>query len=134
MFPRLEHRLLVGLFGQYPFTSVKIKASTRRDPESSLVSLKPYYARRDKLTLENGCIIWRQIVVIPQQHRQSIVNEVHVGYPGVCRMKAITRSIIWWPKMDVDLEAKVKTCEKCLVNQKMLSAAPLHPWEYPHKP
>ena len=72
--------------------------------------------------------------MIPQQHRQSMVDEVHVGHPGVCRMKAIARSIMWWPKMDVDLEAKVKTCEKCLVNQKMPPAAPLHPWEYPHKP
>ena len=36
--------------------------------------------------------------------------------------------------MDVDLEAKVKTCEKCLRNQKMPPAAPLHPWKYPHMP
>ena len=86
------------------------------------------------MTVEDGCILWGQRVVIPQQHRQSMVDEVHVGHPGVCRMKAIARSIMWWPKMDVDLEAKVKTCEKCLVNQKVPPAAPLHPWEYPHKP
>ena len=137
----------LGCLDSTPVTSVKIRDLTRRDPELSLViryiesnwpntsetppeGLKSYYTLRDELTVEDGCTLWGQRVVIPQQHRQSIVDEVHVGHPGVCRMKAIARSIMWWSKMDVDLEAKVKTCEKCLVNQKMPLAAPLHPWEY----
>lgn len=135
-----------------PITSARIKDSTRRDPEMSLVmryiesgwtcktsetmpeSLKPYYNRRQELTVEDGCILWGQRVVIPQRHRQSMVDEIHTGHPGICRMKAIARSIIWWPKMDADLEAKVKTCEECQVNQKTPAEAPLHPWEFPHKP
>lgn len=75
--------------------------------------------------------MYGQRVVIPQQHRQNMVNEIHVGHPGICRMKALATSIIWWPKIDADLESKVKTCEQCQVNQKAPATASLHPWEIP---
>lgn len=49
-------------------------------------------------------------------------------------MKSLARSYVWWPKLDSDLEHKVKQCNNCQTRQKLPPVAPLHPWEWPNKP
>ena len=63
-----------------------------------------------------------------------MVEELHETHPGICRMKASARSYVWWPKMDADLEQKVRQRRPCQENRKSPPEAPLHPWEWPHKP
>ena len=59
---------------------------------------------------------------------------LHEGHPGMTRMKAIARGVVWWPGIDAEIEKKVKECPKCQVNQKSPTIAPLHPWEWPSQP
>ena len=47
-------------------------------------------------------------------------------------MNALARSYVWWPKLDSDIERKVRECRVCQANRN--SSAPLHPWEYPTSP
>ena len=49
-------------------------------------------------------------------------------------MKALARGMVWWPRMDADLESVVQQCQPCQANRKAPPAAPLHPWEWPTKP
>ena len=63
-----------------------------------------------------------------------MLEELHAGHPGVSRMKAIAQSIVWWPGIDGEIEAKVCGCSECQGNQKALAAAPMHPWEWPARP
>ena len=49
-------------------------------------------------------------------------------------MKNLARSYLWWPGLDDDIEAKVKSCEVCQLHQAAPAAASLHPWELPEKP
>ena len=70
----------------------------------------------------------------PLKERATVVDELHATHPGICRMKALARSYVWWPKMDADLEQKVRQCSPCQENRKSRPEAPLHPWEWPHKP
>ena len=48
-------------------------------------------------------------------------------------MKGLARSYVWWPNTDSDLEAQVKQCNQCQVNQPSPPAVPMHPWEWPEK-
>ena len=41
---------------------------------------------------------------------------------------------MWWPRMYIALEERVKGCHECQAYQKLPSKAPLHPWEYPSQP
>ena len=55
-------------------------------------------------------------------------------HQGVCKMKALARSYIWWPGIDMDIESKVRGCNICQVNRKLPASSLLHPWEFPQKP
>ena len=63
-----------------------------------------------------------------------MVEELHETHPGICGIKALPRSYVWWPKMDADLDKKVRQCSLCKENRKSPSEAALHPWKWLHKP
>lgn len=143
--------LLLDHLETTPVTAEKISEWTRRDPLMARVleyiaqgwppvlqgheeELRPYFSRRMELTVEAGCLMWGQRVVIPPQGRTSMLKELHMGHPGICRMKALARSVMWWPKMDAELEHQVKTCTPCQENRQKPAQAPLHPWEFPRRP
>ena len=98
----------------------EIRTGTRRDPILSQVikfvqqvwlnhnsdeALKPYFTRKEELSVLDGCLLWGNRVVVPPKER--VVEELHEAHPGIYRMKALARSYVWWPKIDTQLEQKV---------------------------
>ena len=49
-------------------------------------------------------------------------------------MKSVARSLVWWPSIDADIEAKVHACVSCQANAENPARAPLHPWKWPEQP
>lgn len=96
--------------------------------------LMPYYSRRMELNAQDGCILWGARTVIPPPGRTALLKALHQSHPGMCRMKALARSYMWWPQMDQEIEKKVSKCQKCQENRKAPPNAPLHPWEWPERP
>jgi len=79
-------------------------------------------------------IFWSARVIIPPPGRAQIMEELYKTHPGVSRIKSLARSYVWWPRLDQDLENKVKLCAQCETNQNMPQPASLHPWEWPDRP
>jgi transposase InsO family protein len=73
-------------------------------------------------------------VVIPPVFREKMLNELHWEHPGVCGMKAIARTCVWWPKMDEGIERAVKGCTVCQSVRNPPPHAPLIPWKWPTRP
>ena len=132
-----------------PVDATKVKLWTSHDPVLSQVlqfvlhgwpmavdeeALKPYFARREELSVHAGCLLWGSRVVIPPQGREEVLSILHESHPGIVRMKSLARSYVWWPKMDSRLEEKVKSCVTCQSQQKKPPSSPLHPWEWPGRP
>ena len=122
-------------------TAEMVKKKTQVDPILSLVyryvqngwpsivdaSLVPYKNKQDELTIHQGCLLWGARVVVPSSLRNEVLAELHETHPGMTRMKGLSRSYVWWPKIDFDIE---KTVSTCLVCQKIRSEpvqAPVHP-------
>ena len=111
-----------------------ILSAWRTDMDEAEVEMKPYYSRKDELTVLKGCILWGSRVVIPPQGREALTEELHATHTGIVKMKNLARSYLWWPKMDQDLERKVNACRECQSVRIMTdSKQPLHPWEYPDR-
>ena len=141
--------LMVERLQDAPVTARQIAHWTARDPLLSRVSryiqegwpeasdgdeLKPYWTRRLELSLHEGCILWGGRVVIPKQGQNFILSELHGGHPGVTRMKALARGIVWWPGLDGMVEDVVKGCSECQQAQPLPEKAPLQPWSWPTRP
>jgi len=131
--------LLMEHLADSPVTAKQIQTWTRRDPTLSTVlhylqygwpdkvpaNLSSYSSKSTELSVHEGCILWGNRVVIPPQGRNAVLQELHEGHLGMCKMKGLARMYVWWPKIDANIEEAVRLCPTCLVNQ---SAAPLHPW------
>ena len=76
--------------------------------------LKSYKAKEHELTIENECLMWGHLLVVPSSLRQTLLEELHSNHMGVVRMKAMTRSYIWWPKIYAAIEDLCKRCKTFL--------------------
>ena len=103
-------------------------------PDQAYVEVKPFWSRRLELSLDVGCILWSNRIVVPPQGRKQVLRELHGGHPGTSRMKAMARMFVWWPGMDEAIEQMVKKYSKCQQNRPSPPTAPLQPWQWPMRP
>ena len=78
-------------------------------------------------------ILWGSRVIVPPKVQERVLEELHSTHPGVNRMKSITRSYVWWPGMDAEIENRVKVCHSCQENVNSPAKAPVHLWEWPER-
>ena len=75
------------LFKVLTFTRLAWNQGKCDDPD-----LKPYFIRRDELSVEQGCLMWGMRVIIPPNLRGPVLNELHWAHPEAARMKSTARS------------------------------------------
>ena len=73
-------------------------------------------------------------MVFNNNNNNNVLQELHVGHPGICRMKALARSYIWWPNLDESIEDMVQDCSICQSMRNQPAKAPYHPWTFPTTP
>ena len=132
-----------------PITIPILSKATRQDPILSTViefvnkgwpkeqareSMRPFWNKRNELVVEEDCLMWGIRTVIPNKLRSVVLKELHSSHLGIVRMKMLSRSYFWWPKIDKDIESVVNLCSQCQVVQADPPVAPLHPWTWPKHP
>uniref|UniRef100_A0A670HPH4 Gypsy retrotransposon integrase-like protein 1 n=1 Tax=Podarcis muralis TaxID=64176 RepID=A0A670HPH4_PODMU len=95
---------------------------------------QPFATRQHELSAHCGCLLWGDRVVIPQRLRQRVLEALHVGHPGIVKMKALARCYVWWPNMDDAITAWVSACQACQESRPAPPAAKGHTWETPKTP
>ena len=144
-----ETVLLMERLNEALVTAAQIRSWTEKDQVLSRVrkyilqgwpeavegkDFAPYFQRKEELSLEDGSVLWGTRVVVPQQLRGQVMEEIHEGHPGCNRMKSFARSFVWWPALNADLESKVRSCVVCQRNQKMPPSVSMQQWDWPEKP
>ena len=127
---------------------VKVGSCSRNNPQVSRVmhfnhygwpssvpfDLKPFYSRREELTVEGDCLLWGVRVVVSAKLRAQILSDSHRDHGGIVRMKAMTRSYMCWPGMNTDIESVAKSCVSCKAVKSAPQEASLHTWVWPAEP
>ena len=144
-----EHYVFTTAVSGLPITAVEIAEFTRKDQVLVKVyeytssgwpdrcvdpEIKPYWNRREELSLEDGCVLWGRRVVIPVKLQGYLLEELHECHPGMCRMKELARSFVWWPGIDQDIEDKVRFCVDCVNTQSSPKAVTLLFWPWSTAP
>ena len=146
-----EITILLNDLVRAPVTAQEVQLHSRRDPIISRVidfvmngwpqdhvhldlPFAAYRVRQNELSVTDGCLLWGSRVVVPPTLRDDVLQELHVAHPGICRMKALARSYVWWPDMDSTIEEVVKSCRNCQENRNMPAKAPVHHWETVRQP
>ncbi|RXN04226.1 putative protein K02A2.6-like protein [Labeo rohita] len=94
-------------------SSVLDMVSSGRFPKSKDVptDLLPFVTRRHELSVVQGCLMWGSRVIVPPKLRQRVLADLHIGHPGVVRMKHLARSYVWWPGIDGQIKLQSKSCQ-----------------------
>lgn len=118
----------------FPFDAEHIAAETSKDKTLSQVThyvqrgwpgkvkgadLHTYWLHRMELSLQDGCLLLGNRVVVPPPLRAATLRALHKAHSGIVQTKALARSYIWWPHLNEDIEALVGQCNKCLEHRHM---------------
>ena len=103
-------------------------------PAKNTVGLPEYFSRGEQLSVCHGCIMWGTRAIVPPKLRSRVPEALHEGHMGVVKMKSLSRSYIWRPGIDHQIEDLAKTCSGCQLAQKQPPLAPVHSWEWPTAP
>ena len=87
-----------------PISHTQLKATIRSDPLLSRVlhfirmgwpefipqveAIEPFWRRRKKFLVEADCLLLGSRVVVPPKCQEEVLKELHMGHPGIARMKA----------------------------------------------
>ena len=93
---------------------------------------KDFVCGKNEFGVKLGCLLWGSRVVIPLKLREAL-SQLHNCHHRVSQMKALSRSFVWWPNIERDIENTVINCRNCQVNKNNPIKAPIHPWEWPNK-
>ena len=144
----VAHLFNIGQIQSLPVTVEDVKNATRSDrvlskvyryarngwPGSVPADLQSFKSKQDEIGLEGGCLMWGIRVIIPAKLQSAVLQSLHMGHPGITRMKAIARSYFWWNGLDKDIEKLANLCESCQAVKSSPAVAPLHPWVWPDAP
>ena len=97
-------------------------------------NLKPFWNRRNELSIENDCLMWGYRLVIPSKLQQMLLKELHIGHQGIVRTKALARSYVWWPNIDQQIERLISKCNSCIKHKFNPPTSVLSPWKLPSGP
>ena len=139
----------IDSLNSYPITCSTIQHHT--DKDGDLTQLKHYIrygypvqennpklSQFKKLITEmsilKGCIMYNNRVFIPESLREPVLRQFHEGHPGICAMKSLARSLIWYPGMDKDIASVVNSCPKCQSVQSRPPQNQTVEWPVPPRP
>ena len=96
--------------------------------------MRPYFEKRDELSIELGCITWGARVVVPRKMRPAILKVLHGTHMGMSATKSLARSYIWWDNLNRDIEEMCRQCEACAKYGASMPKVVDHPWVKPTGP
>lgn len=69
------------------------------------------------------CLLWGMCTIVPSSLQSHILQDLHLEYGGMTCIKSVACSCVWWPKLDLEIEALTKSFT---AYQSAIGPQPLH--------
>ena len=76
-------------------------------------NFRKFWTYRDELSILDGLVLKGVRIVIPEQCKAEVLEKLHEGHFSIERTKLRARDTVYWPEINRDIEALIKTCEIC---------------------
>ena len=70
-------------------------------PKTVPADVMPYFRHRNELSMERGVLLMSGRVVVPRAMQPEVLKLLHAGHTGIVKTKALARSYVYWPSLDV---------------------------------
>jgi len=81
-------------------------------------NLAEYWNVREELFISDDQFIMKgNRLLIPKKLRPKILKEIHAGHRGREACKARARLVVYWPRIDHDIDVMCQSCEKCVYDR-----------------
>ena len=96
--------------------------------------IKPYWAFRDEISVDDGLMMKRHRIIIPKALQNVILLKLHASHQGTEKTKLRARSAFYWRDLNRDIDNVTKSCSICQEPQSKQAKEPLMPTEIPPRP
>ncbi|KAF6024733.1 hypothetical protein EB796_016957 [Bugula neritina] len=96
--------------------------------------LPAYKAVMTKLAEVGGVVMRGNRIVMPVSLKSVAVELAHEGHQGTSKTKQLSRTKLWWPGMDQDVERFCKGCYECQLVSALSRPPPMSSTKMPDKP
>ena len=96
--------------------------------------LKEYAKMFEALSVIDGVVCREDRIVIPGPLQKQVVDIAHEAHQGITKTKQYVRATMWFPRMDVMIEERLRSCTLCQAATASLHKEPIHPTTMPRQP
>nr|XP_037290848.1 uncharacterized protein K02A2.6-like [Rhipicephalus microplus] len=90
--------------------------------------LLPFFDRKMELSMAHRLTYRGNRVIIPRKAQEKMLQLLHETHQGSSSIKAVARSLFWWPGMDREIQEFSAQRVSCVENLPMPAAAPPVSW------
>ena len=81
--------------------------------------LRPYWSYRGELAVIDGIILKGRHIVIPNNLKQQVLDQLHTNHMGIEKTKLLDCESVYWSSINADIENYIKCCAMCLEFQQL---------------
>ncbi|XP_046863366.1 uncharacterized protein LOC124457124 [Xenia sp. Carnegie-2017] len=93
-----------------------------------------YWDFRETLSVQDDLLFKGDRVIIPESLRTDMLKAIHPRHFGSESCKRRAQDCLYWPKMNLEIEAEVRKCEICDAHKSHQQKESLQSHTVPHRP
>ena len=88
-------------------------------------AILPFWKIRNELSIDDGLVLYNARIVLTTSCRKEALERLHDAHQGIVRLKRRARQVLYWPRMNIDIENHVQSCARCQERQPSLTKEPM---------